>query len=126
MPQVRCPDCFQEVTVMHHELSRVILCPICEGQIGPLVPPPPGSPPPAPARAASAPAAVPAAAPAAPPAEAAEGHPGDSAPKPKAKGKRVKPKTARRFLPLAIALVVGLAGAAAFLGAVYVLITSLV
>ncbi len=111
MPQVRCPDCFQDVTVMHHELARVIKCPVCEAEIGPLISAPPGSPP------APRPAFPPAS-------EVAELPPVESTPKTRLKGKRVKPKTAMRFVPILLGIVIGLGGTAALLGAIYVLIAS--
>jgi hypothetical protein len=44
--------------------------------------------------------------------------------RPRTRGKRVKPKTMMRFLPVVFGILLGLGASAALIGAIYVLITS--
>ena len=109
MPLVRCPDCCRDIEVSREELAGVIECATCEARFGPLLrltapasPPQSAPPPPTPAtdhvETASSPV------------DAAALH---------RRGRRIKPKSLTRFLPIVLGILLGLGGTAAVAGSIY-------
>jgi hypothetical protein len=99
----------RDIELTDEDLTRVIECSVCEARFGPLVPPPPvriAPPPPPP-----------------PPAPAAPVDPAAS--KPRIRVKKTKPKPRTRILPIVLGVFLGLAGTAAMLGAVFVMVRHL-
>jgi hypothetical protein len=107
MPLVRCPDCCRDFEVSQDELASVIECAACEARFGPLVP-----------RPAAAPPAPPPAKPRTDPDEIDGGFADPTAPD--RRGRRIKPKSMTRFLPILLGILLGLGGTAAVAGSIYI------